>query len=213
MSKFMRIVIADDHTILREGLKSLIKETTGYQVVGEAVNGLEAIELAGKENPDIIIMDIAMPELDGLKAARQIKASYPAVRILILSMYADSSYVKQAFKANVSGFLLKETAFDEMITALERINEGKLYLSPELLPPVLSCYVDTLPDKESAEKYELLTPREKEILKIMIKGYSRQHIAESLYISLKTVDQHKKKIKDKLELKSEADLHLYHKLT
>jgi len=206
----LRILLADDHTILRQGLRTLLEMDSAYDVVGEAQDGLQAVELAECRRPEIIIMDIAMPVFDGIKATEKIKKRFSSeIKVIILSMHDDKSFIRQAFKAGASGFLLKETAFDELKVALEVVREGKLYLSPSLLQSVLQSYLASTSDEEIATKYERLTPREKEVLRLLLKGCRRQEVAELLYISLKTVDQHKKKIKEKLEIKNEEELHKF----
>lgn len=202
----MRILIADDHAILRQGLRALLETGPGFQVVGEASDGLQAVEMVQELQPDLVIMDIAMPGLDGIKATRQIKEGYPGTRVLVLSMHADSSYVRRALKSGASGFLLKETAFDELKIALEFVNQGKPYLSPTLLTPVLQNYLDSAPEGETLTRLDSLTPRELEVLGLLGQDYGRQQIAEQLYISLKTVDQHKKNIKEKLEIQGPEDI-------
>ena len=202
----MRIVLADDHAILRQGLRSLLDNLSGYEVIGEANNGREAIRLVEELTPELVILDIAMPELDGIKAAGVLKEKFPNLKIIILSIYSDASYIRQAFNHGASGYLLKEAAFDELKMALEFIAQDRTYMSSSLMPVVIDTFVEKTPDESEMEKYQRLTDREKEILKLIIKGYKRAEIANELYISLKTVDQHKKNIKDKLEISDFVEL-------
>ncbi len=206
----MKILIADDHAILRQGLVALLQDDSiECTVVGEAENGLQVIEFVEKLRPDIVIMDISMPELDGLKATERLKKKYPKLKIIILSMYSEASYIRQAFSFGASGYLLKETAFDELKMALGIIRKGNIYLSSALLPLVLDGFADSMPDEDIIEKYHTLTKREKEVLHLIINGVKRSAIAEQLFISLKTVDHHKKNIKEKLDMRNDLDMNEY----
>lgn len=201
-----RVLIADDHALFRQGLRSLLETMEQVEVVGEAENGQEVIEMAGSLCPDIILMDIGMPGYDGLEATSRIKARYPQIKILIISMHADHPFVRQALKAGASGYLFKGAPFHDLKAALESIMQDVPYLSSNLLGPVLDDYVKLTPSDELQVKYNQLTKREKEIFELLVQGLGRQMIAECLFISAKTVDRHKSNLKAKLGITSDLDL-------
>jgi len=201
-----RVLIADDHALFRQGLRSLLETMEQVEIVGEAENGQEVIEMAGSLCPDIILMDIGMPSYDGLEATSRIKARYPRIKILIISMHADHPFVRQALKAGASGYLFKGAPFSDLKAALESIMQDIPYLSPALLGPVLNDYVKLTPSDELQVKYNQLTKREKEIFELLVQGLGRQMIAERLFISAKTVDRHKSNLKAKLGITSDLDL-------
>ncbi len=202
----MRIILADDHAMIRQGLRSLLTSLSCYEVIGEVDNGTKAVELAEELNPDLIIMDIVMPEFDGIAATSIIKKRQPGIKIIILSMYSDNSYIRRAFKAGASGYILKEAAFDELRLGMEAIKKGNPYLSSAVLQCVIDEFLHITPVRESQTAYNKLTPREKEVFKLLTKGYNRHAIAKELFISPKTVDQHKQNLKEKLNFHSESDL-------
>jgi len=196
--KSIAVIIADDHKLVRAGIKSLLENIAGVKVVGEASNGRETIELTGKLKPDMVFLDIAMPELNGLQAAERIKKIYPDVDIIILSMHLDEEYVVQALKVGASGYLLKDSAPGELELALDTIMRGKVYISPAIPGEMIADYQKRLryassPDnlEESKEK---LTSRQKEVLQLIAEGNSTREIAEKLFISIKTVETHRSHI-------------------
>lgn len=202
-----RIMIVDDHRIVREGLRRLIDDAPDFQVVGEAGEGREALQLAKQLQPDIVIMDVAMSGMNGIEATRQLVAAQPDTRVLALSMHSDSRFVKQMLEAGALGYLVKENAFEEILTALNALTAGKLYVSPLASGALLQDVVQgQLADSESASP---LTAREKETLQLIAEGHSTAEIAERLFVSVKTVETHRKKIMDKLELRSIAELTKY----
>lgn len=201
-----RVLIADDHALFRQGLRSLLETIKEVEVVGEAGNGQEVIEMAGSLRPDIVLMDIGMPGCDGLEATGRIKTLFPQIKILIISMHADHPFVRQALKAGASGYLFKGAPFPDLKAALESILRGVPYLSSELLGPVLNDYVKLTPSDELQLKYNQLTRREKEIFELLIQGLGRLAIAERLFISPKTVDRHKSNLKAKLGIASDLEL-------
>ena len=202
-----RIMIVDDHKIVREGLRSLIEEDGNYQVVGEAGNGREALKRAKELMPDIVIMDVAMSEMNGIEATRQLIAAMPDIRVLALSMYSDSRYVKQMLEAGALGYLVKENAFEEILTALGSLAAGRLYVSPQASGSILQDIAHGQMAGNAAESP--LTARERETLQLIAEGKSTVEIAELLFVSVKTVETHRKKIMDKLELRSVAELTKY----
>ena len=202
-----RILIVDDHKIVREGLRSLIEDDGNYEVVGEASNGREALKLARQLVPNLVIMDVAMNEMNGIDATRQLTKSIPDVRVLALSMHSDSRYVKQMLEAGAMGYLVKENAFEEMAAALRSVLTGRLYVSPQASGSILQDIAQG--QGTEGEAVSPLTLREKETLQLIAEGHSTAEIAERLFVSVKTVETHRKKIMDKLDLRSVAELTKY----
>jgi len=204
----MKILLADDHAIVRSGLRSLLVHDLKMDVVGEASNGQEAINAAESLMPDLIIMDIEMPVLDGIQASTIIKERFPDIKIIILSMHATKSLAKKALKAGASGFVLKSQAFEELANAINAVKKNLRYLSDPLANMVFEDYLKLLSEgnDEIYALYNSLTSREKEIFNYLAKGYERVIIAEILNLSPKTVDNHKASIKEKLHIKSQVDI-------
>jgi len=207
--KTIRILLADDHTILRAGLKMMLNAQPDMEVIGEAQDGRQAIQEAQKLQPDIILMDITMPDMNGIEATRQIKKLMPEVKVLMLTMHEHDEYVFQALRAGASGYMLKEAADTELITALHVIQSGQFYLSPTAQSIVVGDYLQRVRTGEEKDSYSTLTEREREILKLVAEGYTNNQIAERLVISPKTVDTHRTHIMDKLNLHSRAELVKY----
>ncbi|HKB88015.1 MAG TPA: response regulator transcription factor [Ignavibacteriaceae bacterium] len=200
--KPIKVILADDHKLVRAGIKFLLEDSHEVNVIGEASNGREAIELTGKLKPDMVFLDIAMPELNGLEAAERIKKEYPAVEIIILSMYVDEEYVIQALNAGASGYLLKDSAPDELRIALDTVVQGKVYISPAIPREMIDEYTERLkraatPEEAAAER-EKLTSRQKEVLQLIAEGNSTKEIAAKLFLSIKTVETHRAHIMKKL---------------
>ena len=203
----LRIIIADDHRLIRQGLKSLL-ESQGFEVVGEAEDGRSAVKLVKKLDPNAVIIDISMPELNGIEATRQIHRETPQVKVIVLSMRSDRQAVLAAFAAGTSGYLLKESAFEEMIIAIKVALEGRTYLSPAIAHVLV---------RESIEQWSVsaepmgrgISSREREILQLVAEGRSSKEMAESLYVSVKTIETHRKQIMNKLNLHSIAELTKY----
>lgn len=204
-----RIILADDHKVMRAGLRNLISQESDLEVVAEASNGREAVELCHEHEPDLVLMDIAMPELNGIEACRQIRADLPRVRVLALSMHADKQYAAGMLGAGASGYLLKDCAYDELIEAIRTVAAGRTYLSPEITGVVLRDYVDRLSGAEADSAFSVLTDREREVLQLVAEGHTTKQIAEKLYVSVKTVESHRQNIMDKLEIRTIAELTKY----
>jgi len=200
-----KVLLADDHALMRKGVRDLIEECAGYAVVGEARDGVEAIELAKKLRPDILVMDIALPRLNGLNACRHIRETLPEVKVIILSMYADREYVAEAVRQGVSGYLLKDGAADELMRAMDSVSAGRRYLSPMLSDVVAEVILSAHPAKV-IEGWKSLTKKEKLILSMISEGAGRSDIAKRLAISPETVKTHRRNILAKLGLGSTADL-------
>jgi DNA-binding NarL/FixJ family response regulator len=203
MSK-IRVLIADDHALVREGITALLGHYEDVEVVGEASDGKEAIEKAGKLRPDIILMDIAMPGLGGLEATTEIKKKNPEIRILVLSQYDDREYVSRFLKAGVSGYILKRAVGSELITALRAIAKGESYLYSSVAAGVIEAYIGK--KDEGSDPYELLTDREKQVLKLIAEGNTHKEIANMLGISAKTAIAHQTHITEKLGIHTKAEI-------
>jgi two-component system, NarL family, response regulator NreC len=204
-----RILIADDHGIVRQGLRLILEQRSQYEVVGEASDGREAVHLALELKPDLIVMDIAMRNLNGLDATEQILSHLPETRILILSMYAEESYLLRALNAGVRAYLLKDNAEADLFRALEVVQEGKPFFSPAIAEMLVEDYMRALKDRGLTDSYKLLSPREKEVLQLLAQGQTNKEVAGVLNLSPHTVDTHRANLMQKLGLRNLADLILY----
>jgi two-component system response regulator NreC len=205
----VRILVADDHTIIRSGLRMLLERQAGFEVVGEAADGRQAVEMARGLRPDVAMLDIAMPNLNGIEAARQICAELPKTRIVILSVHSDEAYVLKALKAGARGYLLKDSAESDIINAVRVVSAGKAFFSPEISRMLVEDYVRQLQHRGMDDSYELLTTREREILQLLAEGKSNKDIAAMLNVSVYTVETHRGHILQKLNLHSLPELILY----
>jgi two-component system response regulator NreC len=205
----IRVLIVDDHTILRAGLRMLLNAHPDLEVVGEASDGNEAVASAQRMQPDVILMDIAMPECNGIEATRQIKRLMPDTRVLVLTMHENEEYLFQVLRAGASGYILKEAADTELVKAIRLVYSGRFYLSPSAQSIMVGDYLQRVRTGEERDSYSALTEREREILKLVAEGYTNSQIAERLTISPKTVDTHRTHIMDKLNLHSRAELVKY----
>ena len=203
-----KIVIADDHKIMREGLKALIEKQPDMEVAAEAQDGLTATKLARKLLPQVIIMDIGMPEMNGNDATRQIISENKERKIIALSMHSDRRFVLEMLKAGASGYLLKDSAFEELVNAVHTVMSGQSYLSPRITDIVVKEYLYNLPKSESTV-FTVLTAREREVLQLLAEGKSTKQIASTLNLSVKTVETHRQQIMDKLEIRTVAELTKY----
>lgn len=201
----IKIILADDHKITRDGLRALLEQQSTMSVIGEAENGREAIRLAIDLEPDIVVMDISMPELNGIEATRQIRAELPATKVIALSMYADRRYVIGMLKAGVSGYLLKNCAFDELVSAIDAVLKNDSFLSPRIADTVIKDYAHVLEHGEASIAASL-SSREREVLQLIAEGLSTKKIAERIHVSVKTVETHRQQIMKKLEAGSVAEL-------
>jgi DNA-binding NarL/FixJ family response regulator len=204
----VRIVIADDHRIVREGLRHLLEKRTDFNVVGEASDGESAVRLARELSPDIVIVDISMPGLNGIEATRRILAERPDIRVLALSMHSDRRFVIETLKAGASGYLLKDSAFDELARAIEVVMARGAFLSPAITEMVVRDYVAQSGCDDNAV-FSVLTPREREVLQLMAEGKPTKAIAAHLAVSVKTVETYRQQIMEKLDLHSVAELTKY----
>ncbi|MBE9108173.1 response regulator transcription factor [Nodosilinea sp. LEGE 07298] len=203
----IQLVIADNHTLVRAGFRSLVEDLDGVEVLGEAENGREALQLVETLKPQIVLMDIAMPEMNGLEATARIAREFPKVRVLILSMHANEEYVYQALRSGASGYLLKDSGTEELDLALRAIARGETYLCPAVSKYVISDYVRRLGQDQNP--LDQITPRQREILQLIAEGKSTKDIADMLYISTKTVETHRTQLMDRLDIHDIAGLVRY----
>ena len=204
----LRIVLADDHAVVREGLRALIDRQPDMEVVGEAGDGRVAIELTERLNPDVVVMDLSMPVLNGTRAARELMWRHPSLKILALTVHEERSYLRELLEAGASGYLLKRAAAEELVHAIRRVAEGSIYVDGHLIPDVLDRSVRT-PRREGRGDGKPLTPREEEVMRQIAKGYSNKEIASQLSVSVKTVETHKARATEKLDIHNRAGIVRY----
>jgi two-component system response regulator NreC len=207
--KQIRILLADDHTVMRRGLRLLLESQPGFSITDEAADGRQAVDKAVATKPDVVVMDIAMPQLSGTDAAQKIKESLPGTAVVILSMHSDEGYVLRALKAGAKGYILKDSAEGDLIQAIRAVAEGKAFFSPEISRMLVEDYVREIRNRGLEDSYELLTVREREILHMLAEGKSNKDIATLLNLSLFTVETHRRNLQEKLNLHSVAELILY----
>lgn len=204
----VRILIADDHKIILDGLRSLLEKNDALKVIGQAADGLSAVRLAKELSPDLVIMDISLPGLNGIDATRRILEAVPRVKIIALSMHKDGRYIAEALKSGAMGYLLKESAFDELIAAIRAVMKGQCYLSASITDLVIKDYIRHL-EKTDSGIFTVLTRREREVLQSLSEGLSTKKIAARLEVSVKTVETHRAQIMAKLDIHSIAELTKY----
>jgi DNA-binding NarL/FixJ family response regulator len=207
--KKLRILLADDHVVMRTGLRALLERQPNLEVVGETENGRETIALATSLLPDVLVMDVGMPVLNGIEATQTIVTQCPTIAVVILSMHADESYVMRALKAGARGYLLKDSAAEDLIGAIQAISQGKAFFSPKVSRILAEDYVRVLKQKGAVDTYDLLTSREREILQLLVEGRANKEVATALNISPYTVETHRSHILQKLNLHNSAELVLY----
>lgn len=200
-SKKIRILLADDHAVVRQGFSRILAAHADMEVVGEAGNGREAIELAQELKPDVVVMDVSMPELNGIEATRRLMKASPRIRVLALSMHKDSVYVREILRAGAQGYLLKDASDDDLLTAVRAVGQGQGYISPSVSEAVLSDY-----RRHVADPIDLLTSREREVLQLIAEGKTNKEIAAALHLSIYTVDAHRGRIMEKLNLHSSGEI-------
>jgi DNA-binding NarL/FixJ family response regulator len=205
----VRILIADDHAIIRRGLRALLAHEPGFDVVGEAADGREAVELAERERPQVAILDISMPLLNGLEAARQLSTRFEEMRLIMLTVHADESYLLNALKAGARGYVLKSSSEFEIVEAVRAVSQGKAYFSPKVSRMLADEYMRHLEQKHVEDSYDSLTARERQILQLLAEGQSNKDIAAILDLSTTTVICHRQHIFQKLDFHTLADLILY----
>jgi two-component system response regulator NreC len=207
--KTIRILLADDHTVVRKGLRLLLESQPDFQVVEEAADGRQAVALAEQHTPDVVVMDVAMPTLNGIEAARQISAKLPQIAVVFLSMHSDEGYVIKALKSGARAYLLKDSAEYDLINAVKAVSEGKAFFSPSISKMLVEDYMRQMQQRDVEDSYELLTTREREVLQLLAEGKNNKEVAGLLNLSLYTVETHRSNIFQKLNLHSGAELILY----
>jgi len=205
----IRILLADDHTVVRKGLCLLLESHPGFKVIAEASNGREAVTLAELHRPDVAVLDVAMPLLNGIEAGRQISEKLPETAIVFLSMHSDEGYVLKALKSGAKAYLLKDSAEYDLINAIQAVSEGKAFFSPAISRMLVEDYMRQMREREVEDSYELLTTREREVLQLFAEGKAAKEVATILDLSVYTVETHRSNIFQKLNLHSVAELILY----
>jgi DNA-binding NarL/FixJ family response regulator len=207
--KKIRILLADDHGVVRKGLRFVLESEPGMEVVGEAADGRQAVDLAAQLLPDVTVMDVAMPRLNGIEAAGQITKRHAGMGIIILSMYSDEEYIVRALTAGAKGYLLKDAAEAELVAAVRSVSEGKPFFSPAIAKMLLDDYLRQLQQRGLTDSYDLLSDREKEVLQLLAEGKTNKEVATLLQLSPATVETHRGHIMQKLNLHNTAEIVLY----
>lgn len=205
----IRVMIADDHAILREGLTALLALSDNIEIVGSASSGKEVIDLVPKLSPNIILMDVAMPVMDGIETTRYVTSTFPHVQVIILSQHENREYITSAIKAGASGYILKKAVSSDVISGIEAVHAGGYFFQPIVAKTVIEDYLDRLKDDQSKDDFDRLSEREKEVLKLIAEGRPSSDIAEKLFISVKTVLGHRTNIMEKLDIHNRTELVKY----
>ena len=209
MRDTIKIILADDHRIFRKGLKSLLSEKENIEVLAEADNGDEALEAARKYKPEIVVMDIAMPKMDGIEATRQIRERFPDTEVVVLSMHAKKAYIDQVLKAGAKGYVLKDSDEENLLSAIETVHNGGYYLVSPIADQVLSDYFSDKSKRDLKKQSDPLSERERQVLRLLAEGHSNQEVADTLYISRKTVENHRANIVRKTGIQGQVGLTKY----
>ena len=209
MENKLSIVLADDHTILREGLRALLTADSNFEIVGEARDGREAVRCVEKLGPNLLLMDLSMPRMSGMDAIREIKKRYPETKIIALTVHKTEEYLLTTLQAGADGYVLKDATHDELMLAIKNVMGGKSYLSPGVSEKVIEGYLEGKETTRSLSSWESLSQREREVLKLIAEGYKNKEIADDLCISLKTVEKHRANLMKKLDLHNAAALTVY----
>ena len=206
--KTIKIILADDHLIVRQGLHALLIAETDFDVIGEAGDGIQALDLVRKLNPDVVVLDLMMPGLNGLEVARQLGKQTPNTKIIILSMYDDEGFVLEALSNGVSAYVLKDAGSTDLIQAVREVQSGHRYLSPPLSDRAIDIY-EQMTKANTMDKYEMLTNREREVFQLSAEGNTNSEIAARLGISVRTAETHRSRLMNKLDIHNQADLTRY----
>ncbi len=198
MSTPIKVLLAEDHVLVRKGIYSLLSEHADIEIVAEASNGFEAIAAVNDHQPDVVVMDIKMPELNGLEASRQLRKLHPNLKILALTMYTNEEYVRQMLSSGVSGYVVKQSIPDELINAIRAVYSGNAFLSPSISRNIIDEYLSNTSEQTQTDGYDRLTDREREVLQLLVEGHAPREIAEKLVISPKTVGVHRTNLMEKL---------------
>jgi DNA-binding NarL/FixJ family response regulator len=205
----MKVIIAEDHTILRAGLRALLSSHENIEIVGEAGDGREAVRVVEKFVPDLVIMDLSMPKLNGMEAIKEIKGRHPQIKIIVLTVHKSDEYIVASLDAGADGYILKDASHNELILAIEYIMKGKMFISPTISDKVIGAYLEKKKDQKTDSVMNILTSREREVLKLIAEGHKNKEIAEHLCISMKTVEKHRSNLMEKLDLRNTAALTVY----
>lgn len=206
MAQKRKIVIAEDHKILREGLKSLLRTIDDLEIVGEASDGLEAIRCVESYHPELLLLDLSMPKMNGISVIRDIKSRFPETKILVLTIHESEDYILESFHSGLDGYCLKDANYSELLIAIRSVLEGKTYLSPSISEKVLAGFLDDRKTLKSRSSWDMITQREREVLKLVGEGYKNKEIADYLCISVKTVEKHRSNIMRKLDVHTSSAL-------
>jgi DNA-binding NarL/FixJ family response regulator len=209
MENIYKVIIAEDHTILREGLRSLLSTRNNLQVIGEAGDGREAVRIVNQLLPDLLLIDLSMPKLNGMEAIREIKSNHPEIKIIVLTVHKSDEYILASLDAGANGYILKDAGQNELILAIEYVMAGKVFLSPSISGKVVASYLENNKRKKNTSAWDDLTTREKEILKLIAEGNKNRDIAAHLCISPKTVEKHRSNLMRKLGLRNASTLTAY----
>jgi len=209
MKEKKRVFIAEDHEVLRQGLRSLLEASGEFEVVGEAEDGADAIRRITETNPDLVLLDLSMPRMDGISVIKDLKSRYPEFKILVLTMFKTEEYVLEVFHSGAEGYCLKSSSYDELLMGIRAVLSGKRFISPEISDKVLEGYLEGQKTIKQKSSWETLTQREREVLKLVGEGYKNKEIADYLCISIKTVEKHRANIMQKLDLHTASALTAY----
>ena len=201
-----KIVIAEDHKILREGLKSLLRTTEDLEIVGEAADGLEAIRCVENYHPEILLLDLSMPKMNGISVIRDLKGRFPETKILVLTIHESEDYILESFRSGLDGYCLKDANCSELVIAIRSVLDGKTYLSPSISEKVLAGFLDDRKTLKTHSSWDMITEREREVLKLVGEGYKNKEISDYLCISMKTVEKHRSNIMRKLDVHTSSAL-------
>lgn len=205
----MKIILAEDHTILRAGLRALLASREDFEVIGEAGDGREAVRIVDKHVPDLLIIDLSMPKLNGMEAIKEIKGRHPQVKIIVLTVHKSDEYIVASLDAGANGYILKDASHNELVLAIEYVMDGKVFLSPSISDKVMNAYLEQKKGNKPKSVLDLLTSREIEILKLIAEGHKNKDIADHLCISSKTVEKHRSNLMEKLDIRNTAALTAY----
>jgi DNA-binding NarL/FixJ family response regulator len=209
MNTKVKIIIAEDHTILRDGLRALLSTQKEFEVIGEAGDGREAIRVVDKLEPDLVLIDLSMPKLNGMEAIHEIKRRNPQIKVIALTVHKNEEYILAALEAGANGYVLKDASQDELFMAIQYVMAGKKYLSPTISEKIVEVFLENRKVGKEFSAWDTVTSREKEILKLIAEGYKNKDIADHLFISIKTVEKHRSNLMKKLDLHNTAALTTY----